>query len=266
MDDYIGCLEFFYRSMQIRTITAADETNGVEDAIRQIWSSGFLEMAPHAYDSIASSPVPVATLAVGAGLCWAYKRSAALAFGVGVGVLFYSALGRALVNAAFGLAVAREAKKTMFGIASRWQSPGAVFFVALDDAGAPLGCVGIKFGHTLSPTVKEPCCDNSGTEASIWRLSVSPHARSQGVGRTLMIAAEAWARVGGIKHISLLCGNPESVKFYKKLEYTYETEARARTAMYGIGGRAAGFAGWFQCILDALLRKRVTSTVFCKKL
>ena len=216
--------------------------------------------------ALRDSSLPIGLVCAGSLLLFAaWPLTAALS--ISAGVLLFTDATPALLGVAIGM-VARKQADAMHGLALAWPAPGAAFFVATDAAdGEVLGCVGVKFLHTLDPSAKlaEPPLFTD-SEASIWRLSVASNARQLGIGRALMDKAEAFAKEGGATHLSLICGNPESVKFYRKIGFAAETDKRARTAMFGEtrGGRATGMIGDY--IYAPVLKRRLAKTIFCKPL
>lgn len=88
-------------------------------------------------------------------------------------------------------------------------------FVAADDAGQCIGCVSI--GRSVHFTGAE--------QAYIGELAVSADVEGQGVGRALLLRAEAWAREQGLQSVALDTGaaNARARGFYEHLGYAEES-------------------------------------------
>jgi hypothetical protein len=88
------------------------------------------------------------------------------------------------------------------------------------------------------------------------------------VARALMVAAEAAAAAGGATHVSLICGNRESQKFYAAVGYAPEDEGRARRVLFPPDGAPRGV--WERARLwqlrSARLAKDGTATLLAKRL
>jgi ribosomal protein S18 acetylase RimI-like enzyme len=240
-----------------------------EPVVRALWESGFRELGPHSYARITASPViALASAAVASALALGGAPRAALVVGA-LGAAVYSPLGAALHDALMGVAIAFASRRTMHDLGARWSEPGAAFFVAAEAAPphAVVGCVGVKLSHTLAGEAAPHAAPLEG-EASVWRLSVARAARGRAVGRALMAEAERWARAHGAQSVSLICGNPESVRFYKALGYRPESEACARRVLWGAtDARAPWRAGG--PLREAWLRTRLapaTATLYARTL
>ncbi len=85
-------------------------------------------------------------------------------------------------------------------------------FVAADPEGRAWGWVHV-FGHQLM---------ESEGQAEVGGLVVDSRARGRGIGTSLMAAAEAWAREGGFKLLSLRSNviRAEAHRFYQNLGYS----------------------------------------------
>ena len=134
-----------------------------------------------------------------------------------------------------------------------------------------LGCVAIQKGHTLEKERLAGVPRLLSTEASVWKLSVAEEARKRGVARRLMSHVEDWARENGCTHVSLICGNPESQRFYRKIGYAGEAKERAERALYGADEdevHGTGNRGCRRSIKTWFLMQRITgdrATVLAKK-
>ena len=140
-------------------------------------------------------------------------------------------------------------------------TPSTPYMVAELDNNV-VGCVCVRMKHTCyreaSKGVEEPA-----GEASVWRLSVEPSVRKHGVGRALMEAAEAYAVEHHAKHMSLITGNEQSRKFYQRLGYTDETEARAKRVLFGPTLQPSTLVGAMRA---QSLKGRLASTIMSKEL
>jgi GNAT superfamily N-acetyltransferase len=237
-----------------------------------MWKEGFYEMMPYSYARLVSSPTTFLAFA-GMGAC-ALAAGSPITSGLlaGFGLLCYTPVGRALVGSLFWLSISLQARMSMRDIEKRWMRPSQTHFYVAEADGVPVGCVAVKAMHTLhgervkALTAQEPLPG----EASVWRLTVAPSARNLGVGRLLMERAESWARDTGCSHVSLITGNPESSKFYRKLGYENESESRARLVLFGplgVEGDSVRGGGLFAALKLKLLRRRLTETksIFVKK-
>jgi ribosomal protein S18 acetylase RimI-like enzyme len=216
-------------SVAVRRVRPDDES-----VIRPMWEAGFCEMIPHSYDRISASIIPALATAAVAGTLFALGAPrAAVVCGI-LGSCIYLPPGKLLHDTLFRFAIAQSAKSQMANLPATWnEKAGAAFFVAVDKISEEvIGCVGVRLTHTLWKEVEKSVVQPD-REASVWRLSVSDAARGRHVGRELMHSAETWAREHGARHVSLICGNPESKIFYRKLEYSAETEERARRVLFG---------------------------------
>ena len=70
-----------------------------------------------------------------------------------------------------------------------------------------VGVVGVKKGFGDEE-------DSENDQASIWRMSVDPSVRRQGVGLALMNKAEDWARSNRCTSMKLVTGNAIAARFY----------------------------------------------------
>jgi GNAT superfamily N-acetyltransferase len=128
--------------------------------------------------------------------------------------------------------------------------------------GRVVGCVCVRMKHTCyreaSKGVEEPV-----GEASVWRLSVDASVRKHGVGRALMVAAEAFAVEHSAKYMSLITGNEHSRKFYQRLGYTDEAEGRARRVLFGPSLQPSTLVGSLRALS---LKGRLATTIMSKEL
>jgi GNAT superfamily N-acetyltransferase len=96
------------------------------------------------------------------------------------------------------------------------RTEGASVFVAEDEQGARLG-----FMH-VAPLwdyyLEQPC-------GHIWDIVVRPEARGRGVGRTLIAAAEEWARDRGYPLLTLnvFVQNRDALRLYEELGFAPES-------------------------------------------
>ena len=263
-------------SITIRLITASDESNGNEEIIRSIWMSGFEEQGPHIYESLKKSLFPICTTVTACVAATLYflprwwQIAGTLLYG-GAATLFYTTdITCTLLTYLIHAGALKQAKK-MKGIAALWSVPSSSFFIAENQDGKIMGCCGLKFLHTLAPGVKDdhhPSIrllltkeGSTSTEASIWRLSVANFARRKGVAQLLVKNIELYAKSRGATHISLICGNPDSVKFYTAQGFLPETQERARKAMWS---PETNFLTYFLQL--PMLKSRLSRTIFYKAL
>lgn len=228
------------RRVCIRTYTHADH-----GAVLPLWQRGFLEMGPYLHQDIQRSPWlhAFALTFIGAALL---RRHAWVA-GVltATYALILSPVGAWLLQRALwqGILAQTRADMTPERLPQVWQSPKASeFFVATLDERV-LGCVAVRMLHTLHKERRAGVPEMEG-QASVWRLSVDHTARRCGAGRELMAAAEAWARGNGAERVSLVTGNPDSVKFYQRLGYTPETFPIACRAVFGCAPDRVPLSGY----------------------
>lgn len=99
----------------------------------------------------------------------------------------------------------------------------AVFLVARDDDGTPLGCGGLRV--------------IDGATAEIKRMYVVPAARGRGLGAQILTALENEARARGVTRVKLETGprQPEAIAVYLRAGYepipcwgAYATERMSR--------------------------------------
>lgn len=230
-----------------------------------MWQYGFLEMAAHIHAKAVKSPVMIVSAATVGAVAWAVGHPVVGAAFTAMGVLMYTPLGASVTNALLWQGIMAQTRQSMQPkhLLEEWRKPGvSAFWVAVDaasEAGSAeedaarkaaaalpysnvngkgeriLGCVGVKKYHTLHKErlAGVPLVEG---EASVWRLSVHSDARGKGVGKQLMETAEAWAKEQGCTHVSLITGNPESQKFYRRIGYSTETLPRACTVLFGAPG------------------------------
>jgi GNAT superfamily N-acetyltransferase len=197
-----------------------------------MWMAGFYEMYPYSYQRLSTSPTSLITFLSSAAFAH-YCNAPRLSIGLGTfGILLYTPIGRWFVGVLFWQIIKLQGKFTMKDIVKVWMKPSFSHFYVAEVDGQIVGCIAIKLQHTLHsergsgvPTVEE--------EASVWRLTVAPEGRKLGIGRKLMEYGEQWAKQQGAKYISLITGNPESQKFYTRLNYQPETLLRACNVLFG---------------------------------
>ena len=92
------------------------------------------------------------------------------------------------------------------------ERPDAIAFVATDAGGSVQGWVHVYGRYHLE----------SDRTAEIGGLVVAPELRGQGIGRTLMSAAESWSRERGYGQVRLGSNvlRAEAHRFYQGLGYT----------------------------------------------
>jgi GNAT superfamily N-acetyltransferase len=240
------------------------------DDVVPLWQAGFAELAPHAWRKATSSPLPFLVFALPAAIAAArgrrYLAGALLAAGAGV----YSPAGLWLTQALMWQTIRLQTPRSMSRakLDGEWSEAGSsgkgAFWTAVDGEGRIVGCVGAKAAHALAGERVSGVADVPG-EASVWRLTVAPHARRTGTGQALMATAEGWAAAAGAHHVSLVCGSPPAQAFYRRLGYGQESEGRARAVVFG--SPEGEPQGWGALKLR-MLRRRVgtNKTIFVKRL
>lgn len=210
-----------------------------------MWQAGFLELAKSLHENTIRSTSFLGAAAVAAAVSLFFSQRAAAAVIVASAGLIWSPVGGWLLRQALWQGILRQTRQDMVEprIFEKWCQPGvSAFLVAEDAAGRPVGCVAMLRRHTLYKEARVPLGDASASsEVSVWRLVVDSSARNGGIGRTLMAAAEAWAREHGCTHVSLITGNAASKQFYRRLGYATETRERALRAIFGAPGGPAAF-------------------------
>ena len=73
-------------------------------------------------------------------------------------------------------------------LADELSSPASRYWIAMDEAGVPIGYGGVKVG---------------GDQADVMTIGVAPRARGRGVGRAILDALLEWARQAGAVEIFL---------------------------------------------------------------
>lgn len=225
------------------TLIVRPYRDGDYDAVLPLWQAGFAELGLHLHRSLTSWR-SLATLAAAAGVAAALQRWTLAGAIVAGAAALLTPVGRAAVSSLIWPGVWAETRRDMTPAAlrDRWATPGQSSFWVAESDGVVVGCVGVRGEHTL---YKERRFDAAaapppGGEASVWRLSVAPSARRLGVGRALMAALEAWAVQHGYTSLTLVCGNPDSKKFYASLGYTRVPLEDAVAAVWGVPGGEAG--------------------------
>lgn len=243
-------------AITVRRFEAADAP-----AVCNIWTAGFMDMAwdltRHlgAVGSPAASvsfPRPALALAAGlgsarllVGLVRGERRSKAsdtalglVAAGVG-GLALLHFITKRLIR---GMCEHEIAAGDMQDIPGTWQRAGeSEFFVAVDAAGAVLGCVAVQRGgwqEHYSPDAA-PHAESDTSVFSVWKVSTSAAARGRGVAKALMTEAERWARAAGGQTMVLVTASPGAKKFYSRIGYT----------MNGGSERGAEFSSWTKSLL-----------------
>ena len=237
---------------------------GEEAVCEPMWQKGFHEMWPSSYRKMLQSPgfklFVLLNIGVGGFLC-AQGTPALLA--VGACLLAFSLslpippLGGAIFSFLMWRAVLNQ--RFLFKPSPR----DVAYWVAeAAEGGAIVGCVCVKEGHTLAREAERGAPEVAG-EASVWRLSVDPAARKLGVGRALMLEAEAYARARGCSAMSLITGNDASRAFYVAIGYGEEQAQRAQRVLFGKEGRPSTILGRLRA---SFLPSRLRSTILFKEL
>ena len=140
------------------------------------------------------------------------------ALGAGEADLLRRVRLRALADSpmAFASSLAEERDLPAETWAARAAAPGESVFVALDDAGEPLGMAGAR------PREEDPSI------VGLWGMWVDPAARGRGVGGRLVAAVAEWARARGASRLRLgvMSDVPGSVGFYERLGFRPDGEPR----------------------------------------
>lgn len=100
------------------------------------------------------------------------------------------------------------------GLTRPWNDPAADFARAL--AAADSAVLVLRDGAALIGSVM---VGYDGHRGWVYYLAVAPDRRRHGLGRTLMLAAEAWLRARGCPKIQLMVrtGNADALAFYDRL-------------------------------------------------
>jgi ribosomal protein S18 acetylase RimI-like enzyme len=100
------------------------------------------------------------------------------------------------------------------GLTRPWNDPAADFARSLDAADSAV--LVVRDGAALTGSVM---VGYDGHRGWVYYLAVAPDHWRQGLGRTLMAAAEAWLRARGCPKIQLMvrAGNAEALGFYERL-------------------------------------------------
>lgn len=119
------------------------------------------------------------------------------------------------------------------GLTTPWNDPVADFHRALD--GATSTVLGIRDGDRVVATAM---VGHDGHRGWVYYLAVEPSLQSQGLGRQLVDAAEAWLRSGGAVKVQLMVRetNADVVEFYERIGYA-DSEVRVLSRWLP-GGRA----------------------------
>lgn len=89
-----------------------------------------------------------------------------------------------------------------------------------------VGCIGVKIGKDMTKQ------ETGSTVASVWRMSVAEAFRRQGVGLSLMHAAEEWARQQGCSAVILETTNKIAAQFYIKAGYREEPFPKEQSILH----------------------------------
>ena len=102
------------------------------------------------------------------------------------------------------------------GLTRPWNDPAADFDRAL--SGPASTVLGAFHGAALVGTVM---VGHDGHRGWVYYLAVDPEFRGGGVGRVLMVAAEAWLAERGVPKLNLMVrhDNAAALAFYERLGY-----------------------------------------------
>lgn len=102
------------------------------------------------------------------------------------------------------------------GLTRPWNDPRQDYARAVDGTGSAV--LGILCGGSLDGTVMVGC---DGHRGWVYYLAVRPGAEDQGIGRTLMQAAEAWLVDRSVPKLNLMVrhDNLRALGFYDLLGY-----------------------------------------------
>jgi ribosomal protein S18 acetylase RimI-like enzyme len=100
------------------------------------------------------------------------------------------------------------------GLTRPWNDPAADFARSLDAADSAV--LVARDGTALTGSVM---VGYDGHRGWVYYLAVASDRRRQGLGRTLMAAAETWLRARGCPKVQLMVrtGNAEALAFYERL-------------------------------------------------
>jgi len=118
------------------------------------------------------------------------------------------------VEARAGDAAAVIALWEACGLTRPWNDPATDFRRAVE--GATSAVLILRDGDALAGTVMVGC---DGHRGWVYYLAVAPDRRREGLGRTMMDAAEAWLRARGAPKLQLMVrgSNAEALGFYEAL-------------------------------------------------
>jgi ribosomal protein S18 acetylase RimI-like enzyme len=105
---------------------------------------------------------------------------------------------------------------TQVGLTRAWNDPTADFHRALDGPSSTV--LGARREGPLIGTVM---VGHDGHRGWVYYLAVDPRHRGEGIGSTLMAAAEEWLRSRGAVKVQMMVrdGNDEAFGFYGKIGY-----------------------------------------------
>jgi GNAT superfamily N-acetyltransferase len=250
-------------SFQVRRFEPVDAAE-----VQRIWTNGFLDMANDltrtlgavgSPDHSVAFPRPLLAAGAAAGTLRALvalfrseRSTRARVLLPGLGLAIASVAGLAFLHVVTKRAIRELCEHEiregdMADIPSSWQRDGeSQFFVAVEGPKL-LGCIAVRRGGWRSQFSKagsapasatEEERDASGQECSVWKVSTATEARGRGVAKSLMLAAEDWARAHGGKRMVLCTASPGAKRFYSRLGYT----------MDGGSMSGAAFSSWVKTL------------------
>lgn len=230
------------------TLVIREYADSDHAVILLIWQRGVLEMAPLLADYLRARSHVAAAVALAVSVALASPLLAITT------IIFYvfmlSPAWPALASAALWRLILALSSGTSdmacpANLRAKWCVPGVSAFFVGELDGLPVGCVSVRMAHTLDEE-RVPGAAAMKGHASLWRLSVDAAVRRSPmrVGHALCDAAHVWAARHGAARISLVCGNPESIKFYRRIGYASEALDIAREAVFG--STAPGWAHWWR--------------------
>jgi ribosomal protein S18 acetylase RimI-like enzyme len=108
---------------------------------------------------------------------------------------------------------------TLCDLVRPWNDPHADIALALKSRSST-----VLVGHVDDRLVASAMVGLDGHRGGVYYVSVHPHMRGQGLGRTLMAAVEAWLRQQGAPKLNLMVreDNARVIGFYKQLGFEQE--------------------------------------------
>jgi len=105
------------------------------------------------------------------------------------------------------------------GLTRPWNDPAADFDAALAGPSST-----VLVGHGPHGLMASIMVGHDGHRGCVYYVSVSTAHRHEGVGRALMVEAEAWLRARGLAKLNLLVrgDNRHAIGFYEALGYSVE--------------------------------------------